>query len=103
MQGKNYLYAKLRKLRTFNTVFGYETAQHRKELILPKDHDVDALCVAILWNKEIIYFHKDNFYNIDLRARQTRRQYFDNPKKEKGKIRYQVNKCLNGFKKAIWC
>lgn len=43
---------------------------------------------------------KDNFFNISFRSRQTRKQYFDLPRKDKGRIKYQVNKELNGFKKG---
>lgn len=50
-------------------------------------------------NKELKY-NKNNFYSINFRPRQTRRQYFDLPRKNKGRVRYQVNKELDGFRKG---
>jgi len=100
MQGKTYLYEKLKGSFIFSTVFGYQTAQYRKELNLSKDHDIDAMCIATLQTKETVQFNKDNFYNINFRAKQTRRQYFGNPKKGKGRVKYQVNDELGGFKKG---
>jgi len=100
MQGKAYLYEKLKESFILSTVFGYQTAQYRKEIELPKDHDIDALCVATLQSREMVQFNKDNFYNINFRAKQTRRQYHDMPKKGTGRVKYQVNQTLDGFKKG---
>jgi len=100
MQGKNYLYAALSELAPLQKIFGYQTAEFRKQRDLPKDHDIDALCIATLLTGEIIDYDKDNFYDIRFRASQTRRQYFDLPRKGKGRIKYQVNKELDGFHKG---
>ncbi len=100
MQGKTYMYSNLRRLFKFTTVFGYQTAEYRKALRLPKDHDVDALCVATLQDGEVVQYNRDNFYNINFRAKQTRRQYYDSPRKVIGRVKYQVNKELDGFKKG---
>jgi len=100
MQGKTYLYNKLKEMFDFSTVFGYQTAQYRKELSLSKDHDIDAMCIVTLQTKETVQFNKDNFYNINFRAKQTRKQYFDRPRKGIGRVKYQVNSELNGFKKG---
>lgn len=100
MQGKAHLYSKLGQLAGLAKVFGYQTAEYRKRLGLPKEHDVDALCVATLLVGEIVPYHRDNFYDVRFRARQTRRQYYDMPKKGKGRVRYQVNEELGGFHKG---
>ena len=101
MQGKAYLYEKLSQYReSVSKVFGYQTSAYRKALDLPKCHDVDALCVATLTTGEVISVNRENFYNIKFRPRQTRRQYYDLPRKGKGRVRYQVNAQLSGFQKG---
>jgi len=100
MQGKTYLYSKLKESFIFSTVFGYQTSQYRKEIEFPKDHYIDALCIVTLQPKEIVQFNKDNFYDINFRAKQTRRQYYDMPKKGIGRVKYQINPELDGFKKG---
>ena len=42
----------------------------------------------------------ENFYIIKFRPRQTRRQFYDLPKKGVGRVRYQVNAELEGFRKG---
>ena len=110
MQGKTYLYKELSKQASLDKVFGYQTSAYRKALDLPKRHDVDALCVATLETGEVIRgviacetFRKpnrENFYRIKFRPRQTRRKYHDLPRKGKGRVRYQVNAELEGFRKG---
>ena len=100
MQGKAHLYSCLGELAPVEKVFGYQTAEYRRLLGLPKEHDVDALCIATMLTGEIIPYHRDNFYVIKFRARQTRRRYHDLPKKGKGRVRYQVNDELDGFHKG---
>ena len=100
MQGKTRLYDELGRIASVEKVFGYQTAEYRKALGLPKEHDVDALCVATLLDGEIIPYHRDNFYEIKFRASQTRRMYYDLPRKGKGRVRYQVNTELGGFHKG---
>ena len=100
MQGKTYMYKELSKDYNLSLVYGYQTSEFRKSLNLPKDHDVDALCISTLQTGEIIPYNRDNFYNINFRAVQTRRQYHDLPRKVKGRIKYQVNKELQGFRKG---
>ena len=48
MQGKYFIYQILENFAPVFKVFGYQTASFRKYLSLPKEHDVDALCVATL-------------------------------------------------------
>jgi hypothetical protein len=48
----------------------------------------------------VIPFHKENFYTINFRATQTRRQFYDLPRKGKGRVRYQVNSSLEKFSKG---
>jgi hypothetical protein len=100
MQGKAYLYETLGQMAKLSKVFGYQTSAYRKSLDLPKSHDVDALCVATLETGEVIPHDRKNFYIIKFRPRQTRRQYHDLPRKGKGRVRYQVNASLDGFRKG---
>jgi len=100
MQGKTYLYATLSTRAPLVTVFGYETAAYRKHLGLPKTHIIDALCIATLATGEAVPVQEDNIYRIGFRSRQTRRQYHDLPRKGQGRVRYQVNEELGGFRKG---
>jgi len=110
MQGKAYLYKELSKIACVSKVFGYQTSAYRKAFDLPKRHDVDALCVATLdvglsptitkTTGEVIDVNRENFYIIKFRLRQTCRQYHDLPKKGIGRVRYQVNAELDGFRKG---
>ncbi|MCP4348373.1 MAG: hypothetical protein GY795_23035, partial [Desulfobacterales bacterium] len=100
MQGKAYMYEKLGRLASVRKVFGYQTSEYRRFLELPKEHDSDALCAATLLNKEVVPYERENFYQITFRAKQTRRVYFDRPKKGKGRVRYQVNEQSGGFGKG---
>jgi len=100
MQGKSYLYQVLSQMSVLSKVFGYQTSAYRKSLSLPKTHDIDALCVAILYAGEVIEHHRENFYTIKFRPRQSRRQFHDLPKKGVGRVRYQVNSELEGFRKG---
>ncbi len=100
MQGKTYLYAALGRITSLSTVFGYETAAYRKYLGLPKTHIVDALCIATLATGEAVPVQETNTYRIAFRPRQTRRQYYDLPRKGQGRVRYQVYQDLEGFRKG---
>ncbi len=100
MHGKAYLYTILGKKASFSTVFGYETSAFRKVRLLPKTHDVDALCIATLRTGEVVPYHREHFYTIVFRPRQTRRQYYDKPRKGLGRVPYQVYKELEGFRKG---
>ncbi|MBM3235347.1 hypothetical protein FJZ31_03500 [Candidatus Poribacteria bacterium] len=115
MQGKTYLYEKLSQIAksplvkggrgVVSKVFGYQTSEYRKVLNLPKTHDIDALCVATLKTGEVILpdasqAQRENFYIIKFRPRQTRRQYHDLPRKGIGRLLYQVNLELEGFRKG---
>jgi len=101
MQGKTHLYQLLKdEFINLSTVFGYETAYYRKSLGLYKDHDTDALCISTLLTKEKVPYNRNNFYNINFKARQTRRQYYDKPKKGIGRAKYQINKQSSGFRKG---
>jgi hypothetical protein len=100
MQGKAHLYATLRSSVPLTTVFGYETAAFRKSMGLAKSHTTDALCVATLVNGEVVAPECPNTYRITFRPRQTRRQFYDLPRKGQGRVRYQVNEELAGFRKG---
>jgi len=100
MQGKTYLYAKLGVQTALATLFGYQTAIWRKARGLPKQHDVDALCIATYHSSESMPYHRERFYRISFRPRRTRRQYHDLPRKGMGRVKYQVNEELVGFRKG---
>ena len=100
MQGKSYLYATLGEHTPLSLVFGYETSAFRKARGLAKMHLADALCVATLLTGEIVPEQCTNVYRIGFRPRQTRRQYHDLPRKGQGRVRYQVNEALAGFRKG---
>lgn len=100
MQGKSYLYTTLGNAFPLSTLFGYQTATRRKHQELPKEHDIDALCIATYDSGELIAWQRERFYRIGFRPRQTRRQYHDLPRKGQGRVRYQVNTELEGFRKG---
>ncbi|MBC8458172.1 MAG: HNH endonuclease [Deltaproteobacteria bacterium] len=100
MHGKAYLYETLGQQASLKKVFGYQTSSYRKSLSLLKSHSIDALCVATLETGEVIEENYENFYKINFRPRQTRRQYHDLPRKGKGRVRYQVNAQRDGFHKG---
>jgi len=100
MQGKAHLYATLSAAAPLTTVFGYETAAFRKHCGLEKSHTTDALCVATLRSGEMVAPDCTNTYRIAFRPRQTRKQFHDLPRKGVGRVRYQVNAELQGFRKG---
>jgi 5-methylcytosine-specific restriction endonuclease McrA len=100
MQGKSYLYATLGRQVPLSTLFGYQTATLRKLRNLPKAHDADALCIATYQTGEMVPYDQEHFYQITLRPRRTRRQYHTLPRKGQGRVRYQVNEELEGFRKG---
>ena len=100
MQGKTHLYATLGASVPLTTLLGYETSAFRKHRGLAKSHTTDALCVATLGSGEIVSLECPNTYQISFRPRQTRRQFHDLPRKGHGRVRYQVNEELAGFRKG---
>jgi hypothetical protein len=100
MQGKNHLYTTLRAFAPLTTVFGYETSMYRKHRNVPKTHIIDALCIATLKTGEVVAVPESNVYHIGFRPRQTRKQYHSRPQKGKGRVKYQVNDELQGFRKG---
>jgi HNH endonuclease len=100
MQGKTYLYEALSRYSKLSIVFGYQTSAFRKARGLPKSHIIDALCVATFQSGETVCASDENRYHIRFRPRQTRRQYYDLAQKGKGRVRYQVNEVLQGFRKG---
>lgn len=97
MQGKSYLYQELRVLcSNLEIVYGYQTSIKRHELGLNKTHLMDAYVIAGGDITPTIY----NAYRINFRLRQTRRQYHTLPQRGKGRVKYQVNEELEGFRKG---
>jgi hypothetical protein len=56
--------------------------------------------IATLATGEQVRVPQTNVYRIGFRPRQTRRQYHDLPRKGQGRVRYQVNDELEGFRKG---
>ena len=81
MQGKTLLYQELGNIAPLSTVYGYETSNFRKACDFPKEHFLDALCVANLETGEFIQPDKENHYEIWFRAKQTRRVFNTQPEK----------------------
>ncbi|MFL5627584.1 MAG: RNA-guided endonuclease IscB [Ktedonobacteraceae bacterium] len=100
MQGKSHLYATLGETTPLSTLFGYQTATLRKARNLPKAHDADALCLATYETAELVPYGREHFYTVSFRPRRTRRQYHDLPRKGQGRVKYQVNEELEGFRKG---
>lgn len=101
MQGKTFLYTQLEGFfGHLEKAFGYQTSQVRKYFNLPKEHDVDAFCLAVMQTQLKGTWSRDNYYQVSLRARQTRRVFFSQPRKGVGRVRYQVNEELAGFRKG---
>jgi RRXRR protein/HNH endonuclease len=100
MQGKSYLYAALSRQVPLSRLFGYQTATWRKARNLPKAHDADALCIATYNTGEVVPYDREHCYTVSFRPRRTRRQYHDLPRKGQGRVRYQLNTELEGFRKG---
>ena len=81
MQGKTLLYSLLQNIASLSTVYGYQTAEFRKACELPKEHWIDALCIANLETGEFTQPDKENHYEIWFRAKQTRRIFNTQPSK----------------------
>ncbi len=45
-------------------------------------------------------YDREHFYVVTFRPRRTRRQYHDRPRKGQGRVKYQVNAELGGFRKG---
>ena len=86
MQGKTLLYQELSKIAPLSLVYGYQTSAFRKACDFPKEHWIDALCIANLETGELIQPDKENHYSIWFRAKQTRRIFNTQPSKG-GEIR----------------
>jgi predicted restriction endonuclease len=100
MQGKSYLYGTLGEHMKLTTLFGYQTATFRKWRNLSKMHIIDALCLATYHTGAAVPVPETNLYQISFRPRQTRKQYYSLLQKGKGRVRYQVNEELAGFRKG---
>jgi len=86
MQGKTLMYQELEKIAPLSCVYGYQTSAFRKALDLPKEHWIDAVCIAGLETGEIVPLDSSNHYDIWFRAKQTRR-IFDTQPSKGGRIR----------------
>ena len=100
MQGKAHLYALLETVCSVEKRFGYETHDYRKILGLEKDHHIDALCLATIGDGKIVNPDTSNLFNVNFLPRQTRKRYYSCSQKGKGRVKYQVNEELGGFRKG---
>lgn len=100
MQGKSYIYEQLSKISELRKVFGYQTSEYRKEINLDKTHDSDALCIIDVGFDRHSEFNRNNYFEIKFRPKQTRKQYFDLARKGLGRVKYQINSELKGFRKG---
>jgi hypothetical protein len=120
MQGKTRMYNRLSKIAPISLVFGYQTAEFRKNNGFSKEHWVDAVCAACLWKRanfyrpfqqtrvqrsiplggEVVSLSTDNLYFISFRPKQVRQKYHVLPQKGKGRVLYQRNESLSGFQKG---
>ena len=64
------------------------------------DIAVAIAALATLVTGEAVPVPQTNVYRIGFRPRQTRRHYYDLPRKGQGRVRYQVNEKLAGFRKG---
>jgi len=81
MQGKNLMYQELSKIAPVSLVYGYQTSSFRKAYSLPKEHWIDALCIATLETDEFVYPDKGSHFTIWFRGKQTRRIFNTQPSK----------------------
>jgi len=81
MQGKTLMYSLLEEVASLSTCYGYQTSAFRKALELPKEHWIDAVCIACLQTGEIVPLNNSNHYSISFRAKQTRRIFNTQPSK----------------------
>ena len=58
------------------------------------------MCLATITDGESIPPDTTNLFTINFRATKTRKQYYSCPQKGKGRVKYQVNKELDGFGKG---
>lgn len=100
MQGKTRMYKELSEIAPVSLVFGYQTAEFRNACHFPKEHWVDAVCVACLPEGEVVSLTTDNLYFITFRPRQVRQKYYVLPRKGKGRVLRQQSESLSGFQKG---
>jgi len=81
MQGKTLMYQELERVAPVSCVYGYQTSSFRKSHSLPKEHWIDALCIAILSTDEFVPPDKDNHFLVWFRPKQTRRIFNTQPSK----------------------
>jgi len=81
MQGKTLMYQELEKIAPLSCVYGYQTASFRKALSYPKEHWIDAVCIACLETGDIVPLDSSNHYSVWFRSKQTRRIFNTQPSK----------------------
>jgi len=81
MQGKTLMYQELKKIAPVSLVYGYQTSAKRKAHSLPKEHWIDALCIATLETDEFVLPDKESHFTVWFRPKQTRRIFNTQPSK----------------------
>jgi len=80
-QGKTLMYQELSKIASVSLVYGYQTCSKRKAHSLPKEHFIDALCIATLETDEFVLPDKESHFTVWFRPKQTRRIFNTQPSK----------------------
>jgi len=75
------MYQELEEIAPVSLVYGYQTSSKRKADSLPKEHWIDALCIATLETGEFVVPDKASHFTIRFRAKQTRRIFNTQPSK----------------------
>jgi len=81
MQGKTLMYQELEKIAPVSFVYGYQTSSKRKADSLPKEHLIDALCIATLETNEFVFPNKECHFFVWFRSKSTRRIFNTQPSK----------------------
>jgi len=81
MQGKTLMYQELSRIAPVSLVYGYQTSSQRKAHSLPKEHFLDALCIATLETDEFVPPDKESHFTVWFRPKQTRRIFNTQPSK----------------------
>ena len=81
MQGKTLMYQELEKIAPVSFVYGYQTSSKRKADSLPKEHWIDALCIATLETNEFVFPDKESHFPVWFRPKSTRRIFNTQPSK----------------------
>lgn len=75
MQGKTLMYQELQKIAPVSLVYGYQTSSFRKTHSLPKEHFIDALCIATLDTDKFVLPDKVSHFTVWFRPKSVCEKY----------------------------